>query len=123
MKETGVDRSIASESLQELEAIFNHASIGIAFTQNRIFTRCNAAMERSLGYGPGALDGTSTDALFQSRDEYARFASAIAENLKLRPRHEHCLALHRQARPSRRIQDQRHSHWVQSRRRSHGLVV
>jgi diguanylate cyclase (GGDEF)-like protein/PAS domain S-box-containing protein len=83
MKETGFERSIASESLQELEAIFNHASIGIAFTQNRIFTRCNTAMERSLGYGPGALHGTPTDALFQSHDEYVRFAAAIAKNLKL----------------------------------------
>jgi PAS domain-containing protein len=42
--------SLESRSLAELEAIFEHASIGIAFTINRVFTRCNNAMETAIGY-------------------------------------------------------------------------
>ena len=83
MEETVVEQSLASKSLRELEAIFNYASVGIAFTQSRVFTRCNLAMERSLGYAPGTLNGSPTASLFQSHDEYARFAAAIAEPLTL----------------------------------------
>jgi diguanylate cyclase (GGDEF)-like protein/PAS domain S-box-containing protein len=81
MNSTGVAPLAGPKSLRELEAIFNHASIGIAFTSNRVFTRCNAAMEASLGYAKGALDGLPTEAIFQSAQDYAAFAKAVAASL------------------------------------------
>ena len=75
--------SLGSKSLLELEAIFQHASIGIAFTLNRVFTRCNRAMENALDYGPGELNGLTTDAIFTSHDEYLHFANEVAATLRM----------------------------------------
>jgi diguanylate cyclase (GGDEF)-like protein/PAS domain S-box-containing protein len=73
---------LASTSLRELEAIFDHASIGIAFTTNRMLTRCNARMEALLGYASGALNGLPAQTIFQSPEDYATFGDAVSASLK-----------------------------------------
>ena len=72
-----------AESMQllELETIFANATVGIAFTRNRVFVRCNPAFEESLEYGPGELNGRSTDCLFASRAEYDGFAGMARDHL------------------------------------------
>lgn len=72
-----------ARSVLELEAIFQHASIGIAFTLNRTFTRCNRAMEVAFGFAQGELNGRPTETLFQSHDEYLQFAQSVSEGLRL----------------------------------------
>lgn len=58
------------EALLEQEAIFNTALTGIAFSRERIIVRCNAGLERILGYGPGELIGAPIRRLFASETEY-----------------------------------------------------
>ncbi len=82
MNKAGESPLVESKSLLELETIFQHASIGIAFTSNRVFTRCNRVMEKALGYGEGELNGLPTEAIFESQDEYIQFAHAVAATLQ-----------------------------------------
>jgi diguanylate cyclase (GGDEF)-like protein/PAS domain S-box-containing protein len=72
-----------NQSHLELDVIFSHASIGIAFTLNKVFTRCNPTMERTLGFAPGELNGVSTAVLFQTPQEYALFANEVRHTLAL----------------------------------------
>jgi diguanylate cyclase (GGDEF)-like protein/PAS domain S-box-containing protein len=69
------------QSLHEVDAIFCHADIGIAHTFNKVFKRCNAVMEKLLGFSPGELHGASTEVLFHTRDEYVLFANAVGQTL------------------------------------------
>jgi len=64
----------ASSPLPVLDAIFVHASIGIAFVKNRVLVRCNPAIEQALGYGSGEMNGLATERLFSSHASYALFA-------------------------------------------------
>jgi diguanylate cyclase (GGDEF)-like protein/PAS domain S-box-containing protein len=82
MRQAKDEIPIATQSLWELEAIFQHASIGIAFTRNRVITRCNRAMEEALGFEHGALNGCSTSSMFPTSEEYQRFAKAVANSLQ-----------------------------------------
>src|SRR5690606_29107375 len=54
---------LASESLgrllRELSTIFDNAAVGIAYTRERIFLRCNRKQEELFGYGLGELEGQS----------------------------------------------------------------
>lgn len=69
------------QSLHEVEALFRHADIGIAHTFNKVFKRCNAVMEKLLGFSPGELHGASTEVLFHTREEYVLFADAVGQTL------------------------------------------
>jgi PAS domain S-box-containing protein len=56
------DRKLAekavSESESQFRAVFDSAGIGIAISSlDGLLQRCNPALERMLGYGPGELDG------------------------------------------------------------------
>lgn len=82
MEHVRVSTSLQTKSAIELDAIFQHASIGIAFTRNRIFTQCNKALEVAFGYGEGQLNGLPTESLFPSRAEYEKFATAVAATLR-----------------------------------------
>ena len=72
-----------AESMQllELETIFAHTTVGIAFTRNRVIVRCNPALEASLEFGPGELNGRATDIFFATRSEYDAFARQARESL------------------------------------------
>ena len=64
----------APSHLPVLDAIFTHATIGIAFVKNRVLVRCNPAIEQALGYGPGEMNGLATERLFSNHAAYAMFA-------------------------------------------------
>jgi PAS domain S-box-containing protein len=56
------DRKLAEEAVRESEskfrAVFDSAGIGIAISSlDGLIQRCNPALERMLGYGPGDLNG------------------------------------------------------------------
>ncbi|GKS73616.1 bifunctional diguanylate cyclase/phosphodiesterase [Acidovorax sp. SUPP950] len=46
--------------VQEKQALFDHAMVGIAFISNQRMTRCNQHFEQMLGYGPGELANAAT---------------------------------------------------------------
>jgi diguanylate cyclase (GGDEF)-like protein/PAS domain S-box-containing protein len=56
--------------LREQQAIFESASIGIAFTRDRRIVRCNTRYEQIYGYAPGELDGKSTSVIYVSERDY-----------------------------------------------------
>jgi diguanylate cyclase (GGDEF)-like protein/PAS domain S-box-containing protein len=46
--------------LTEHSLILENAMVGIVFLHNRTVTRCNRGFEKTLGYGPGELNGSSS---------------------------------------------------------------
>ncbi|MBS1197039.1 MAG: response regulator [Proteobacteria bacterium] len=72
------------KALGELELILKNASLGICTVVpdnkgQRIIGRSNRAMERLLGYPPGALNGRDTRILYPSRDDYETIGKVFAE--------------------------------------------
>jgi PAS domain S-box-containing protein len=70
------DRKLAEEAVRESEAkfraVFDSAGIGIAIASPAgVLQRCNPALERMLGYGPGELDGQPSKRISHP-DEYLR---------------------------------------------------
>jgi diguanylate cyclase (GGDEF)-like protein/PAS domain S-box-containing protein len=63
-------REALERALAEQELILANATVGIVFARQRRFQRCNPRMEEMFGFGPGELVGHSTEALFESREEY-----------------------------------------------------
>jgi diguanylate cyclase (GGDEF)-like protein/PAS domain S-box-containing protein len=73
------DSRHASESLgrllRELSTIFDTASVGIAYTRERVFLRCNRKQEELFGYDLGELEGRSVAVLFPDAASYEAFAA------------------------------------------------
>ena len=65
--------------LREQEAIFETASIGIAFVRDRRVVRCNARYEQMYGYAPGELSGQSTSICYAAEDDYNKVEEAYAQ--------------------------------------------
>lgn len=64
--------------LLEYRAIFDAAAVGIVYTQNRIFYRCNQRGSEILGYLPQELEGLPGAAIYvspESYDEMGRLAT------------------------------------------------
>jgi len=55
----------------DLEAIFENASVGIAFSRNRVIERSSAAFDEIFGYPPGELEGKPGLVVWPSAGEYA----------------------------------------------------
>jgi diguanylate cyclase (GGDEF)-like protein/PAS domain S-box-containing protein len=64
--------------LRELSTIFDTASVGIAYTRDRVFLRCNRKHEELFGYGLGELEGQSTAVLFVDTASYEAFGARAA---------------------------------------------
>ncbi len=68
------DRKAAQDTLDdtllELQAIIDNASVGMVFTRNRQIQRCNRRFEEIFGYGPGELDGQPGIAIYDSQQSY-----------------------------------------------------
>ena len=60
---------------QEVSAVFEHASLGIALTRDRVVIRHNRAFAQTLGYPPNRLVGLHAQELFLSPDDYAVFGN------------------------------------------------
>lgn len=69
------ERKRAEQALQltllEQRAILDNATVGIAFTMNRVFQACNREFELMLGYAPNELLGKPTHFVYPSADAYA----------------------------------------------------
>lgn len=69
----------ASESLgrllRELSTIFDTAAVGIAYTRERVFLRCNRKQEEQLGYALGELEGQSTTVVFPDTASFEAFGA------------------------------------------------
>ncbi|MES2879127.1 MAG: PAS domain S-box protein, partial [Pseudomonadota bacterium] len=60
------------QALHEVQAIFQHASIGIALTRKRLVVRCNKALANMLGYAQEALIGKLGRVIFPTDEAYAQ---------------------------------------------------
>ena len=48
--------------------IFEHAPVGLIYSENRVIRRCNLRFAAMFGYGAGSLEGQSLEMLYPSRD-------------------------------------------------------
>jgi diguanylate cyclase (GGDEF)-like protein/PAS domain S-box-containing protein len=55
----------------EFEAILANATLGIAFTRERVFTLCNPKFAEMLGYAPDELIGRPGEVVYVSPESYA----------------------------------------------------
>jgi diguanylate cyclase (GGDEF)-like protein/PAS domain S-box-containing protein len=67
--------------LDEEHMILEVLPAGVAFVANRVIARCNARLERMLGYAPGELDGRSARVLYPSEESW-RQAGRMYEELR-----------------------------------------
>lgn len=66
------------QPLLAYQAIFDNAAVGIVYTRNRLFYRCNQRSAELLGYGPHELEGLPGITIYPSQasyDEIGRLAS------------------------------------------------
>ena len=61
--------------LRELSTIFDTATVGIAYSRDRVVQRCNRRLEELFGYGPGELIGRGTALLFPDERAFERFGA------------------------------------------------
>jgi diguanylate cyclase (GGDEF)-like protein/PAS domain S-box-containing protein len=64
--------------LREQEAIFETASVGIAFLRDRHVVRCNARFEQMYGYAQGELAGRPTSTFFASEEDHRKAEEVYA---------------------------------------------
>ncbi|BAE51734.1 hybrid sensor histidine kinase/response regulator [Paramagnetospirillum magneticum] len=62
--------------LSEQQAIFEAATVGIAFLKNRVIVRGNPRLDKLFGYGPGELVGQSTRIWFADDAAFADVGGA-----------------------------------------------
>ena len=62
----------------EENLVLDTLPVGVAFLEERTITRCNATLERALGYGPGELVGRSMRELYASEQGWADAGKAYA---------------------------------------------
>ena len=68
-------------TLLKYEAILDNASVGIAFTKDRVFHHANRAFEELFGWPPGGLVGQFGIAVWGSPEEYAEAGSVVGPML------------------------------------------
>ncbi|MBX3605586.1 MAG: PAS domain S-box protein [Piscinibacter sp.] len=77
----GRDVSAAERTRLAHEAVLANASLGIAFTRERVFVQANPALERMLGWPIGTLTGQPGRAVWASDAEYAEVGALIGPAL------------------------------------------
>jgi PAS domain S-box-containing protein len=70
-----------SNTLLELQAIIENASVGIFFTQNRHFQRCNQRGANIFGYEPHELIGHSSLIIYPDIESYQQLGYAAGPRL------------------------------------------
>ena len=65
------------ETVLKYEAILNNASVGIAFTKDRMIQHANRAFEELFGWPEGGLAGQSGQTVWGSAEEYAEVGSVV----------------------------------------------
>ncbi len=69
------------QALLEYRAILENASVGIAFTRDRVFEQANPRFEQMLGVPVGSLAGQPGSVVWGSPDEYAEIGRLIGPQL------------------------------------------
>ena len=69
--------SVEHQALLKYEAIMSNASIGIAFTRERVIQHANQAFEEMFGWPPGGLAGQPSSVLWGSQAEYEAFGNEV----------------------------------------------
>ena len=69
-------------AVEEQQAIFNAAGMGIFLVQNRVIVRCNRKLEEVFGYEPGELAGHTTECWYLSHDDFLAWGQRIAQALQ-----------------------------------------
>ena len=64
-----------TQTLLELQAILENATVGILFSRNRLLVQANPRCAQMFGYAPGELVGRSTALLHPSDDAFERFTA------------------------------------------------
>ena len=72
----GVDAA-ERQAMLKYEAILNNASVGIAFTRDRVFQHANPALEEMLHWPLGGLTGQPGIAVWGSEEEYQEMGHAV----------------------------------------------
>jgi diguanylate cyclase (GGDEF)-like protein/PAS domain S-box-containing protein len=62
--------SLLEQTLQELQAILEHASVGIAFSRNRTFVHCNPRLAEIFGWRSEELIGQPVSILYKSATDF-----------------------------------------------------
>ena len=65
------------ETLMKYEAILNNASVGIAFTKDRIIQHANSAFESLFGWAPGSIVGQPGSVVWATPEEYAEVGAVV----------------------------------------------
>ena len=66
---------------EEMQAIFEAASIGIVLMRNRTILRCNHRLEAIFGYAPGEFDGQPTRLWYDDEATYQAAGSELSARL------------------------------------------
>ncbi|MBL8514915.1 MAG: EAL domain-containing protein [Betaproteobacteria bacterium] len=69
------------ETLLKYEAILQNASVGIAYTKDRVFQHANRAFEDLFGWGPGELAGQPGRVVWSTDADYAEAGAAAGPRL------------------------------------------
>ena len=73
----------------ELNAVFEVATVGIAVLKDRHVLRCNRQMEMIFGSQPGAMEGESVKLFYAEEDAYLRGNEWVAEEMRTGRGHHH----------------------------------
>lgn len=65
----------------ELRAIIETATIGIAMIRDRVIIRCNKKLEEIFGYGPGEMTGRTTRLWYEDDKTFAEIGREVADQL------------------------------------------
>jgi len=68
-------------ALAEKNLVLDALPVGVAFVENRVIERCNARLERMLGYAPGELAGQPARVLYANEAAW-RSGAAMYERLR-----------------------------------------
>lgn len=75
------DVTEARQAMSEVQAIMTNASIGIAFSRNRVIRRANPAFCQMFGYADGEPIGVSTRSLYPDEAAYRELGAAAYPQL------------------------------------------
>jgi len=72
------DVTASERTRLEHDAILQNASIGIAFSRDRVFQHVNPALERMFGFARGTLAGRTTTQIWPDREAFDQMRGAAA---------------------------------------------
>ncbi|MBK1681595.1 response regulator [Rhodocyclus tenuis] len=65
------------KATDELQAVFDAATVGVMLSRNRVIQRCNRTMETLFGYAPDELLGRNTRIFYPDEQSYAEISERL----------------------------------------------